>query len=403
MKRKLLASVIAGTVAAVSAPAVLADASVYGKVDVSLQQIQQDVSAAGLNYTVKDNWEMMSNASRFGFKGNTDISDEAKAIFKIEYEYGAATGSADATNTIKSRNVYAGIQTKSWGTLIAGRNDTPLKLAQGKIDEFNDYYMGDLKYVMVGDNRENNVVMYTSPTLAGFSGAIAFMPGQADGCNNPVSPAACVGSTHNDNGFANKLSGSITYKLAIADKSDWWITAAHDKNVQNTDITRIASQLTLGGFRFGIISQDAKVHENDFDKNGKIDAGMGAFDGIVKDIATANTFPNANTNVSKISGVKFWNKQSGLLVSAAYTIGDWTVKAEHVESKTKADSLLDPLANATIKAEENAIGLDYALSAKTTVYTYYSKLKAKPDSFTTQQKLKSEDWNTFGVGFDINF
>ena len=51
----------------------------------------------------------------------------------------------------------------SFGTVWAGKHDTPTKLAQGKIDLFNDLE-GDIKNTFEGENRVSNIVAYSSPS-----------------------------------------------------------------------------------------------------------------------------------------------------------------------------------------------------------------------------------------------
>ncbi len=46
-------------------------------------------------------------------------------------------GDDEDKSTFKQRNIYAGIKGQ-YGSLLAGKNDTPTKQAQKKIDLFND-------------------------------------------------------------------------------------------------------------------------------------------------------------------------------------------------------------------------------------------------------------------------
>ena len=46
-------------------------------------------------------------------------------------------------------------------------HDTPVKIAQGKIDLFNDT-AGDIKNILWGENRSRKIVQWSSPSLRGF-------------------------------------------------------------------------------------------------------------------------------------------------------------------------------------------------------------------------------------------
>ena len=80
MNKKLLALAIG---AAVAAP-VVAQAegpTVYGKVNVSLDNI--DTSVAGVS---TEDWKLNSNASRLGVKGDYELDGGLKAVYLAEYD-----------------------------------------------------------------------------------------------------------------------------------------------------------------------------------------------------------------------------------------------------------------------------------------------------------------------------
>ncbi len=154
MSRIILSTAIASALFASSASA---DVTVYGKANVGI-------------FNIDDEWELTSNASRVGFKGDYEINDELTAIYKMEYQVNIDDGDKDG-QTFTQRNIYAGLK-GSWGQVIAGKFDTSLKEAQGKIDRFNDMPGGDIKNVFVGENRMSNSVRYTSPTFGCVSAQI---------------------------------------------------------------------------------------------------------------------------------------------------------------------------------------------------------------------------------------
>jgi predicted porin len=140
------------------------DGKVYGKVNLTLQSTDE-----GTDSRVT---ELVSNASRLGFKGETSLSDDLAVIYQLEYEASIDDGD-NKGQTFTQRNSFAGLK-GDFGTVLAGIHDTPTKLAQDKVDLFNDYE-GDIKNLFSGEKRESNTVMYRSPSMSGLSADIAII------------------------------------------------------------------------------------------------------------------------------------------------------------------------------------------------------------------------------------
>ena len=145
------------------------DSTIYGKVNVSV--VNSDNGST-------DQWKLNSNASRIGLKGSSQISEGLSVFYKTEFEVCVDDGDCKG-NTIGQRNIFAGVK-GSFGSVLAGKNDTPTKLAQKKIDLFNDS-VGDIKKTFAGENRMSNIVAYTTPKYGNFSATYAVMPGEEDG------------------------------------------------------------------------------------------------------------------------------------------------------------------------------------------------------------------------------
>ena len=126
MKKNLLA--IAVGAAVVMPGLALADGpTVYGKVNVSLENAEFD---NGVDSS-EDAWELNSNASRLGVKGDFDLDVAGlKAIYQAEFEISVDDGDKGG-ETFSQRNIFGGLK-GSFGTLKAGKFDTPTKKAQGK-------------------------------------------------------------------------------------------------------------------------------------------------------------------------------------------------------------------------------------------------------------------------------
>ena len=238
MKQKILSLAI--IVASLNTASALAgDPKVYGKANLSLNQTDNGST---------DTWKLNSNASRFGIKGSFDATDSIKAIYKFEYETFIDDGDDGKSNNseFKQRNIYAGFQ-GSFGTIVAGNHDTPTKLAQGKIDRFNDLVLGDIKNVIQGENRVSNIVMYTTPKMNGLSATVAFVPGEED--NGDISDG---------------ISAAISYKA-----DGYSLTVAHDdgETIDSSveSLTRFVGEYKGDSFKLGALYQIADEGATDED------------------------------------------------------------------------------------------------------------------------------------------
>lgn len=256
---------------AVVAPFAMADGpidgSVYGKINLSMDTVD-------LESTGEDEWQLNSNASRFGVKGETKLSDTLSAIYKIEWEVSIDGESSE----LKSRNRYIGL-TGGFGTIIGGKHDTPTKLAQKKIDLFNDLD-GDIKHTFEGENRVNDIVMYTTPSMGAFSATLGFAPSEGElGGDDKAGEAG-------DDGIADGISMMAEWNL---DKV--YLAAAMDQDIDGQDLQRLVGQFTFGKFQLGVMFQ---ANENDnsskdetgyfvsgslkVGKNGKLKAQIGSIE-----------------------------------------------------------------------------------------------------------------------------
>jgi predicted porin len=205
MQKKLLA-VAVGAALAAGAFVAQADTTVYGRMHVSIDLFDVDGADAPGNGT--DGVGVSSNSSRLGVKGAHDLGNGLKGIWQIEAGVSADEGAASApfgttqsiaapattvtVNNFATRNTFGGFS-GGFGTVLAGKHDTPYKLATGKLDPFSET-VGDYNAIIGNaqggnnfDLRLPNVVAYISPTFSGMHGAIAWSsygPQQANGADN---------------------------------------------------------------------------------------------------------------------------------------------------------------------------------------------------------------------------
>lgn len=217
---------LAGSVAWPALAAGPLDGSLYGKINVSV--VSSDEGADS------DQYQLNSNASRLGVKGKSQLTPDLYAIYKAEFEVCADDGKCAGDSPFKQRNIMVGIKGR-YGMAWAGNHDTPAKMAQNKVDLFNDLD-GDLKVLFEGENRAKNMVAYTSPTINGFAASVAMIPGEdAAGGND---------------GLADGISYSLSYS-----NGDLYLAVAGDADVDNQDLLRLVTQYQLKALRLGFVYQ----------------------------------------------------------------------------------------------------------------------------------------------------
>ena len=218
------------------------DNTFYGKVNVSV--VNADNGST-------DTWDLNSNASRLGVKGKTEIADGLQVIYQAEFEICVDDGDCKG-QTFKQRNIMGGIK-GSFGTLWAGKHDSPTKLAQKKIDLFNDLE-GDIKNTFEGENRVSNIVAYTSPTVDGFSSTVAMVPAEGKDVD---------GDGIDDTGLTDSLSYSVSYS-----NDDLYIAVAGDQDLDNQDLLRIVTQYKIDALKLGLMYQQNEDNLGTKDESG---------------------------------------------------------------------------------------------------------------------------------------
>jgi len=244
MKKLMLSAAIASTMGFASQgfAAGPIDGTIYGKVNIS---------AVNAENGADDTWKLNSNASRLGVKGKTEIADGLYAVYKVEFEMCVDDGDCKG-QTFTQRNIMGGIK-GSFGTVWAGKHDSPTKLAQNKIDLFNDLE-GDIKNTFEGENRVSNIVAYTSPKINGFSTTVAMIPGEG---------ADVDGDGQDDTGLTDGISYSLSYSM-----DNLYIAVAGDQDVDSQDLLRIVAQYKMDALKLGVMYQQNEDNLGTKDESG---------------------------------------------------------------------------------------------------------------------------------------
>lgn len=216
-------------VAGLATTPVLADGpTLYGKANISYQYNSNEADDT-------DHWELQSNASRLGVKGDVEMNETLSGFYKFEYEVAIDDGDP----VFKQRNIIGGIK-GGFGKVFFGTHDTPSKIAGKKIDMFNDYKLGDIKTTLEGENREKNTLSYKSPKFGpGLQGWVMLIPGEETGDGA-------------DNGPADAFSGSLVF-----DNKSLYAALSFDSDVdgEDTSLIRGAVQGKFGPAKVGVLLQ----------------------------------------------------------------------------------------------------------------------------------------------------
>jgi len=317
----------------------------YGQLNISAESYQKDnQSPVSVD---EDYTRLQSNASRFGVRGEDELTVNLSAVYGIEWQISGdgedisglsanttttvSGATASSTTTIANgsrldltqRNRFVGIKHKDLGTVKAGRFDTYLKTAQGKTDLFNDF-IGDIEFTIAGEDRANNAVGYESPSFKGLQ-------------FNLLSQTQDVAAK-----ATNGTSLSVVY--------------------DNKDIGLYSAL----GVNKSIVGRSALF--------GTSREGEGIRLAVAYNIAdfNVNAIYSTNENVNGKDGEKAY------LLGAAYKLGDVVLKAQY--STAEADDEAKIAVGGLTERTAFSVGADYNITSKTRAFAWY----------TTREEVKKD-------------
>jgi len=351
-KHTALKNIIAlSLIAPLPALADTANVNLYGVANVSYDSINTGTSAAGVQGTTLN--KASSNASRIGLKGSEDLGDGLAANWQIETLIAidnssnscaaVAAGSAVPicsanTGIFATRNSFAGLSSKDYGSVLVGRYDTPYKISTRKLDNFSDS-IGDNRSLFgtvasasaytAFDGRQPDVIAYTSPLMAGFSAAIAQVNLAETATTNAAAKATATSFAAMYD--SPTLTASVAYETHMLDTI----------RVGGTEAAyRAGLGYTLDDFSI------AAAYEKTSDTLGK---------------ATSLTTCSALATGADCFG------HSASYLTAKYNFGSDAIKVAY----TKVGALASAV---NTGADQASLGYDHRLSKRSTVFAVYTKL-----------------------------
>ena len=335
--KKLL---IAAAVSTLSITAAQAAPTLYGKLNVTLDQVDNS------DFAGNDVTALNSNASRIGVKGEEKLTDKVSVVYLAEWAI--STDGSGSDTDLSMRNRFLGLKFNKIGTLKAGRYDTYFKTNAGNNqDIFNDHTILDMTSVLHGEERSNNAIGFETDKeliIPGLQFNIMAQQGEDTKTDN-----TSLGKEGKRDGLAGKYNA---YSLS------------------------------------GIYSDAVRV-------TGSIDLAKAGVDGLVFGALWQNAQPTDDT-VSTTSGTTVTSykglEEDAWGLTAAYAIAStpWKIKGEYIESNTSVDNRSDR------KISQYGLGVDYNFNKQARFYGVLAQQK--------RDWLSDDDKKTVvGVGMEYNF
>ena len=354
MKKVLLAAAIAS----ISLSAAQAAPTLYGKLNVSVNQVD-NINAAGDNET-----QINSNASRIGVKGEEKLTDNIGVVYLAEFGFAADGSGSD--NEWSARNRFLGLKFNNVGTLKAGKYDSYFKTSAGKYqDIFNDDTNLDITKTMYGEERLNNVIGFETDKNLLIPG-LQFNVQAQTGESSTTDPK--LGETGDDDkrDSVDSFSTSLTY--------------------ENKDVGLAAGIAGNFGVQGVYNALDGKKYYSDAIRvTGSLDLTQIGADGLVLGVLYQQAEPTDDVLAYNDLKEKAW------LVSGTYNIPStpWALKAQYQSAKTE-------WTNNDRKIDQYGVGVDYNFNKQARFYGVVAQQKR--DWYADNDKK-----TVLGLGMEYNF
>ncbi len=307
MKKTLIAL---AAVAATGAAFAQSTVTLYGVVD---QGYNTDKKTVGTVATKTTGLTSILSGSRFGFKGTEDLGGGLAANFVLEY----SVQPDDAATSMANRQSFVGLS-GAFGSVNLGRQYTQIHSLQGAFDANGNATAAGWLGSGTSTVRQSNAIVYSTPSFSGFSAALEL-------------------------GFAEAAQGGATNVTGNAGN-----TTALGLNYANGPLTVKAAteSIKLAKLSYAAPGIATAVDLSDALANRTANSIGASYDlGVAKLMAITGTEENAT------SGARI-NK--GTSISATVPFGATTLKVGLLNDQNS-------------NKDKTSVGVDYALSKRTTV------------------------------------
>jgi predicted porin len=352
-------------------------------------------------------------SNRVGVKGSEDLGNGLKAIYQLEFgvNFGDANIPGGLNDGVSIRNSFVGLA-GSFGTVLVGRHDTPLKISTGKLDLFSDTIADYNGTVGFDDIRADNAIAYISPSFSGFSFMGALVA--------PGSGTAGYGQNIN----SDQINGA--YSLAgIYNNGPFYASAAYESLSAEMFMD---SQTSLDGNAACVGANGQKTLTCNYvgDDYDKWRFGLGLLDwngftltGIYEQqdnlpggqTTTETWFIDPDGVVTRAGVANGFEKQKLWQVQAAYAFGNNMFKAMYGSmdrdegtrafDATRQTVSLNNLRNDLSGDRQTwAVGFDHNFSKRTQAYVLYTDVD---DDLDGSPYYPGASWSGFSLGMVHKF
>lgn len=374
MKIKIVTAAVLGLLAT----STFAAPTIYGEIDASVDYLPEKNATIGN----KDVWEISSNSSFIGIKGDEKLTDRLSAVYAAEWGLSADGDTTDWSQ----RNRFIGLKDSQLGTVKIGKHDTPVKQLSSVVDTFNNYVgnKADIGGIFTGENRIDNTVIYESPAVKLLHGAFKFNALLATGESSGIK-ATSGGAKVAGRGLGDAWSASVTYEnpLLVAG-------IGYDKAIPSNFLGRgflNAAEPKLGT---APVAAATLAAANTVRAIGRLNPVEGlALKALFQTSEVEKSDGNGNgASTDNIDDAQGW------LIGAEYNIPqakNWTVKGQYSQNDTSFKNN-----TADFKAKQVIAGADYAFSKQVKTYGYAGYL-------TLEQADKKDKQPVAGLGLEFKF
>ncbi len=323
MQKKLIALAVAGLV---SAPAFAqSNVTIYGIVDMGYTWRDDNI---GKGIDARSGIDSgISAGSRLGFKGSEDLGNGLKAGFVLEQGFNADTGRSAQDSRTFGRQAFASLS-GGFGTVALGRQYTPSHVFGSAFDPFGKGTVGQFNNVYYSNSgpevRLDNLAAYVSPNWGGFS----FITGY---------------TLSADGNEALENDGDVRVFAFAPRYTNGPIDVAFNYHEARADISgnpKVRVYDLFGGYDFGMVKLTGAAG---WRKPTDQDFLMGGLGSVAED-----TFQ--------------W------MLGVTVPLGQWKILASYSNRKT------DLVDSGDAKVWQAAVGAEYALSKRTSLYTTYAQI-----------------------------
>ena len=259
--------------------------TIFGRVDLGVESNND----GRVNRTV-----IQSQKSYIGFRAQRSFSPDLAGIVQIDTTV-APDDNANSTS-FANRNSFVGLRSKSWGTILAGRHDEPIKLLQGSaapvwasadvmetiingktmlatIDGQANALTGPAKTAFQSNsankwgqfhNRLKNVVMYQSPKFGDFNAVVEYSTDEVNGASGTYKKPTYGGLIQYDDKrwnfgiaaeklehFSAKGKDLAALKLTGGYRGSGWSVGAAYSQIDNNAGRKTNNWMIAGTYKLG--------------------------------------------------------------------------------------------------------------------------------------------------------